>query len=157
MRVTKERLKQIIKEELKIVLAEASAGDADYLGREVAMSQEYYRKNETFRKQFVALSRLAAPKLRLKGKSDMGRNSLENAAQAIGAITSEMIRQDRDGFIGLGELLDALIDRAENVAKDPEALQALQQINSSYEAKFKAVDDEDTEASKKPDLDLRSE
>jgi hypothetical protein len=148
MKITKEQLKQIIKEELEAVLTEATIGDTDVLKKQVERFEEYYRKNKTFRQQFVALSRLAAPSLRLRGKPDMGRNSLEKAAQAIGAVTPEMIRQDRTGATGLSQLLDGLMHRAENVMRDPEASKMLQQINSSLGAKLQAVNDEDVKSAK---------
>ena len=83
------------------------------------------------------------------GRPDMSKDGLNAAATAIGAITSEMIRQDRTGATGLSQLLDGLMHRAENVMKDPEASKMLQQINSSLEAKLQAVDDEDVAAASK--------
>lgn len=148
MRVNKEQLKQIIKEELEAVLSEATIGDTDVLKKQVERFEEYYRKKKTFRQQFRALSKLAAPSLRLRGKPDMARNLLQQAAQAIDAVTPEMIRQDRTGATGLSQLLEGLMQRAENVVKDPEASKMLQQIDSSLRAKLQAVDDEDAAAAR---------
>jgi hypothetical protein len=149
MRITKQQLKKIIKEELQTVLSDGTIGDSDYLKKQVASFRDYYRKNKTFRQQFRALSRLASPMMRLRGKSDMSKDGLNDAATAISAITPEMIRQDRTGATGLSQLLDGLVHRAEKVRPDPDTLRALQQMKSALDFKFEEIQKQDVETGEK--------